>query len=148
MPFSRLSQLFAGLLLLFAAPAAPACTVSTTAVAFGSVDPVARMPTDSAGSIVVSCPTDSAYVVAIDGGAHGTVDGRRMASGGNLLEYQLYTDANLALVWGDGTAGTVTVSGSAGPAGDVTHTVYGRIPAQPFAHVGAYADTLTVTVTF
>lgn len=141
----RLSLL--GVMIALACPAAVACTVSTTPVAFGSIDPVANAPTDSSGTIVVSCPTQTTYAVAINGGT-GPVDDRRMVNGVYVLRYQLYTDANLALVWGDGTAGTITASGTASPGADATHTVYGRIPAQPLARVGAYADTLTVTVTF
>jgi len=107
------------------------------------------MPTDSTGTLVVTCPVESSYTVAIDGGSNGSVDLRNMSgAAGSELRYQLYTDPSLALVWGDGTAGTMTVSGSAGPGTDATHTIYGRVPAQPLARVGSYADTLTVTVTF
>ena len=132
-------------LLALASPAAIACTVSTTPVAFGSIDPIASAPTDSTGTVIVSCPEQTTYSVAIDGG-NGTVDRRHLASGVDRLNYQLYTDASLALVWGDGTAGTVTANGTAGPAGDTTHTIYGRVPAQPLAKVGPYSDSLVVTV--
>lgn len=138
------SAIAAGLLLCPAA--AMACTVTVTPLAFGSIDPVARMPTESTGTLVVSCPTQTSYTLSIDGG-NGTVGDRFMTGAADTLRYQLYTDASLSLVWGDGTAGTVTVAGSAGPA-DTTHVVYGRVPAQPLAKAGAYTDTLTVTVTF
>lgn len=124
-----------------------ACNVSTTSMAFGSIDPISHLPTDSSGTIIVSCPTDTMYTIVIDGGG-GTVDNRRMTNGADVLNYQLYTDANLALVWGDGTSGTMAVSGTAEPGADAIHTVYGRVPPQPLAKVGAYADTLTVTINF
>src|SRR6266487_1298814 len=50
---------------------------------------------------------------------------RKMVNAGTLLNYNLYTDAARTTVWGDGTGGTVTVSGSSN--GSTTHTVYGRI---------------------
>lgn len=143
----RCSNTIASLLFVAASPSALACTASTTPVAFGSVDPVARMPTDSAGTITVSCPTETTYTVAISSG-NGAVNDRHMSSGANRLNYQLFTDASLAVIWGDGTAGTVTVNGTAGPSSQTSHQVYGRVPAQPFARMGAYADTLTITVTF
>lgn len=55
--------------------------------------------------------------------------------------------------WGDIARGTA-VSGSIqlsvlGSAAPVTHTVYGRIPSGQTTTVpGAYADTITVTVTY
>lgn len=123
-----------------------ACTVSTTPLAFGAIDPLASLPTDSAGSITVSCPEASSYVVAISGG-NGPVHNRFMAGASDQLTYQLFTDAGLNYIWGDGTAGTNTVSGSTNPL-QADHTVYGRIPSQPLARAGQYADLVIITVSF
>jgi hypothetical protein len=61
------------------------------------------------------------------------------------LLYNLYTDATLNTVWGDGTGYSATVSDTQLTA---IHTVYGRIPARQNTHVGAYADTIVITLTF
>lgn len=47
-------------------------------------------------------------------------------------------------------AGTISTSVLGLPclAGSANHTVYGRIPAAQNVPSGAYADTITVTVTF
>ena len=51
-----------------------------------------------------------------------------MTSGGNLLSYNIYTDAARANVWGDGTGGTVTIASSTGTGAAQNVTVYGRVP--------------------
>ncbi len=69
-----------------------------------------------------------------------------MAKGADRLNYNLYTNSSHTIVWGDGTGVTVTVSGNAATA---SHTVYGRIAgSQNAARLGAYTDSITVTVTF
>jgi spore coat protein U-like protein len=68
-----------------------------------------------------------------------------MTSGLHQLLYNLYTDATLSTVWGDGTGHSATVNATQ-VAG--IHTVYGRIPARQNAHVGVYNDTIVITLTF
>lgn len=133
------------LLAAFAMPAA-ACTVESTSLSFGSINPLAAGNVDSTSTVTVTCPATTAYTIALSAGS-GTFDDRRMASGANTLSYQLYTDATHATVWGDGTGATAVVSGSAGSTGS-PHTVYGRVPPQTTAVPGAYTDTVTVTVTY
>lgn len=123
-----------------------ACTVSATPMAFGVVDPLAGVPTDSAGYVSVACIDATSYEIAI-GGGNGPVNDRRMAGSSAGLDYQLYTDAGRSHIWGDGTAGTVTVAGSAGPT-QAEHIVYARIPSQPYAKAGQYSDVVIVTVSF
>jgi len=50
-------------------------------------------------------------------------------------------------VWGDGTSGTVTLSG-VGTGITANTTVYGRIPARQNVRVGHYVDNIVVTVNF
>jgi spore coat protein U-like protein len=70
-----------------------------------------------------------------------------MVSGGNTLNYSLFSNAGRTTNWGN-NIGTDTVAGT-GTGALQTLTVYGRIPAsQTTAPVGSYSDTITVTVTF
>jgi spore coat protein U-like protein len=133
------------LLASLAMPAA-ACTVEATSLSFGSINPLAAGNADSTSTVTVTCPATTAYTIALSAGS-GTYADRQMASGANTLSYQLYTDASRATVWGDGTGSTATVDGSADGTG-TPHTVYGRVPPQSTAVPGAYADTVTVTVSF
>lgn len=156
---SSLAQI-AGLLALYCAPtsvhAVTTCTVSATSVAFGVYNPASATPTDSTGTITLSC-TASGFTVlpAINingnaGGAGGNVSNRRMVSGANTLSYQLYTNAVRNILWGDGTNGGFSISTSLSftNSGSVSATVYGRIPALQSALPGNYADTITVTVNY
>lgn len=63
------------------------------------------------------------------------------------LNYNIYTDANHSTVWGDGTLGTATVSGTGTGIAQVK-TAYGLIPGSQFVRPGAYADTVTATVIY
>lgn len=141
----RLRAVLAGVLFALALPAA-ACTVDATSLAFGSIDPLQPVPTDSTATITVQCVAPSDYSVALTTGA-GSYAGRFMSSGVDQLGYQLFIDASRLTVWGDGTGGTSVVNGSAGPGGS-SHTVYGRVPHQQFARPGIYSDSLLVTVSF
>jgi spore coat protein U-like protein len=136
------------------APArAGACTISTTAVAFGTYNPLSAAPKDGTGTINLACaPSVHAPEVALDGGLNGSVSLRKLASGANRINYNLYTTTARTVIWGDGTSGTVTqtLSGGTVSAGtrNFSATVYGRAPALQNVKAGAYADTITVTVTF
>lgn len=128
---------------------------SASAVNFGSFIPLTGSAVDStSGLITVSCDLVTVlYTIALSQGGSGTYFPRRMASGGNHLDYNLYRDASYGQIWGNGSGGSsYTVTGSFGGlfGGTRNHTVYGRIPltTQRGAVVGTYSDTITVTVTF
>jgi spore coat protein U-like protein len=82
--------------------------------------------------------------LTVGGGTHTQ---RVMNSGSHRLNYNLYTAANRAVVWGDATSGTVTINGT-GIGGSVNHGVYGRIPALQNVHTGSYSDIIIVELTF
>lgn len=119
------------------------CNVSTGGLVFGSYDPFSTVSLDSAGDIAVTCDVATPYSVSLSPGS-GTYANRRMFSGANVLNYNLYIDPLRLTVWGDGSAGTSTVSGSISN----HYTVYGRIPARQNIYIGSYGDNATITVTF
>jgi spore coat protein U-like protein len=121
------------------------CSVSDTAVIFGTYDPTSSTPLDSTGSVAVTCSASSAsYTIALSAG-QGSFASRELSSGAHLLAYNLYTDALRSMVWGDGSGATSTASGSGT---SQSFNVYGRVPALQNAYVGSYADTIVVTVNF
>lgn len=127
------------------------CTLSTTAVAFGSsVNVLSSTATTANGGISVTCNSGTAWAVSADKGGGGTtasITTRKMASGTNLLSYKLFTDAALSVVWGNGTEGS-TIAGT-GDGAAQARTIYGQIPTgQTTVPAGAYSDTVNVTVTF
>ena len=123
-----------------------ACTVSTTGLNFGNYDVFSTLNDDITGTVAVNCPSGTAYSISLSSG-FGTFASRTMTSGTNLLNYNLYLDATRLTIWGDGSAGTGTVSGT-GTGSAVGSTVYGRIPWGQNAFVGSYSDVVIVTVTF
>jgi spore coat protein U-like protein len=125
-------------------PCGAACTVSTTSVAFNPYNVFATLNNDITGTITIRCNPTAAYSLSLSTGA-GTYGSRALVNGPYTLGYNLYTDATRVTIWGDGSAGTSTVSGNAKNA---THTVYGRIPARQNAHTGNYTDTIVVTITY
>ncbi|MCW5624359.1 MAG: spore coat protein U domain-containing protein [Burkholderiales bacterium] len=135
------------------------CTInSTTAVAFGTYNPLPGTSMDGTGLIRTTCEVLvgvlSGFSIALGPGNRGNYSGpRQMRSGSNNLLYNLYTTTSYTSVWGNGTAGTVMrFDGSLLSLLGVFQRdffVYGRIlPGQQTTPVGVYTDTITVTVTF
>jgi len=146
---TRAAGLTAVLLLLPALARAATCTVSATPVAFGVYPPFSVAPTTSTGTTTVHCVAGAAsIVIALSTGGGSTYANRRMSNGASNLTYQLYSDAAHTMIWGDGTAGTVTVSAHVASNSTNNYTVYGQIPALQGVRPGAYTDTITVTVTY
>lgn len=130
--------------LICASSWAATCTLSTGGIAFGGYDPFVAQDVDSVANISVTCDQPTAYSIALSTGG-GTYEQRVMTSGLHQLLYNLYTDATLSTVWGDGSGHSATVGDTQLLA---TYTVYGRIPARQNAHVGVYNDTIVITLTF
>lgn len=124
------------------------CLVAASPLAFGNYDPTSATATNGNTTLLVTCTSSTPYTVGLSagGGAGATVATRKLTNGGNTLNYSLYQDAGHTTVWGN-TVSTDTLAGT-GTGLPVTHTVYGRIPALQAAVQGAYADTITVTVTY
>lgn len=130
---------------VLAAPAASAtCTLSVQGVNFGGYDFMSSQNLDSVGHAIVSCDVSTSFSIALSTGA-GSYASRAMQNGAHQLSYNLYTDAAHTMVWGDGTGGSVVVSGSGT---SVDEVVYGSAPAGQNPFLGSYSDAITVTLTF
>jgi len=126
------------------------CTLSTSPLAFGSVDTLSASPVLGTGGLSIACTNGSAWsaTAGVGAGAGATFAARRLTSGASTLDYQIFTDAARTTLWGDGTASTAAITGT-GTGSAQAVTVYGRIPAgQTTAPAGSYTDTVSVTVTY
>lgn len=132
--------------LALAAPAHAACSLRASPINFGDIDPLQGTATISTASIDVACDLETAYTVSLSTGA-GSYAERLMESGVSRLAYNLYRDPSRTEIWGDGTGGSYLVSGSSAGT-EQNHTVYGRVPHQPTAVSGAYADSIVITLEF
>jgi len=121
------------------------CTFdSAPSVAFGNYDVTNASPTDSVGAINISCDKNPGGVAKLSAGS-GSFAQRTMVNGANVLNYNLFTTSALTKIWGDGSAGTGTVSFKTT---SNSLPVYGRIPALQSAQPGLYSDSIVVTISF
>ena len=143
--FKLLALAIAGLIGPTATTPARACTIGATGVAFGTYDPKSSSGRTGFGTISLDCHPNAKPVIALGAGLSGNLFQRRMTNGTSSLVYNLYTDAGLSSIWGDGIGGTLALPA---PKKGSSHTVYGRIPAGQNVSAGTYSDTLVVTVVF
>ena len=129
------------------------CSAAATALAFSPYTPGAGVIANNS-TISVKCTKNTPFTVALNGGTTtgGTVAQRLLAQGANTLQYNLFTTAAFAQVFGDGSGTSKTVAGTgAGVGTAATVTVFGQLPdsvANQAAFAGNYTDTITVTVTY
>lgn len=155
-PLLRLILWLAGLFV--AAPAGActlcSCTASTSAISFGSYNPVAAAPRDATTQVTVDCTGAVALLgvvqVQASAGGSGNVLQRRMAFGSNSLNYNLFVDAARTLILGDGVGGTSTIATPLNGllSFSTSAPVYARVPAGQWVASGIYTDTIIVTVQY
>lgn len=141
----------AALLLIGAARTdAASCNVSATSIAFGAYDVFTPAPSDSLGTVVLSCNGGAKNVaIEISPGQTGTFAARRLTRASDNLLYNVYVDAARTTVWGDGSSGSqVHIERNPPNNKDLSVTMFGRVPASQDVSAGSYSDTLTVTVNF
>jgi spore coat protein U-like protein len=128
------------------ATVAAGCTVSATNLAFGTYS---ETQIDATSTITTNCSNGSPYNIGLNPGTAtgATVTTRKMTGPASaLLNYSLFSDSGRTTNWGN-TVGTDTVP-STGTGAAQNFTVFGRLPGSQFVAIGAYTDTITVTVTF
>jgi spore coat protein U-like protein len=119
------------------ATVAPACSVTTFAVNFGTYDATAataKLP-EGTPTFNVRCTVGTTYEVSVGNGESFATSRRmRLGATSSYLEYNL--DA------------TPPTGGGAGTGQNQSYTVTGDIPVSQFVTPGAYSDTVVVTVTY
>lgn len=141
-----LAGIFAVCLLCLASVAnAATCTVNTTQLNFGIY--WGSAPLTATANITTTCDITTPVTVQMGAGLTGSITNRVMRAGGaagaatGAINYNLYTDTSYANVWGDGTAGTFTMTGT-------NLIVYGMMPANQVVVAGTYNDTVVVTISW
>lgn len=162
------AQLFRGLAALLVAAvafgiAAPeparactlcSCSATTTNASFGTYDPTAPAPTDTSGTITVSCTglvsLFGTVEIGASAGSSGNVVQRTMRQGVNSLNYNLYVDPARSIVFGNGTSGSQTITQPLNGLLIFGESVffYGRIPARQWVRAGNYTDSVVITITY
>ena len=130
------------------------CLVSANPLGFGNYTPTGGALAVNT-TVNVRCTKGTTFTVALDKGTTvgGTIAQRLMTNGTDTLQYNLYTTAAFATIFGDGVTGSTmpgTGNGMA-VASAVAVAVFGQLPdsvANQAVSTGAYADTINVTVTY
>jgi spore coat protein U-like protein len=140
----RAASLAAGLVstaVLLAPKPAPA----PTTMSFGTYTSGQTSNLDADGQLTfANCPVGN-LVFELDGGGTGNTTARKMTSGSNSLNYQLYRNTTRSAVFGTGSNAYTEIRLVAGGG---TIPVYGRIAGNQTVSAGNYADTVNVTLTF
>ena len=127
------------------------CTISTSALAFGSYDPVvanAATNLDGTGTVSVACTKGTTATVGLGLGSNASGSTRRMSDGGgNFLTYELYQDVSHSTVWGNAGAGLLSPAAAPSKAAR-NFTVYGQVASNQDVAAGSYSDTVVATVNF
>ena len=144
------------------------CLISTSAVAFGSYDPVlahgaSGSPLNGTGSVAVTCTKSAAGVnITLGLGANPSGSTRRLlgAASGNHLTYELYHPSASTpgapctfpgtTVWGTSGGAIFTPSGVAGwgAASTKTFNVCGTVPNGQDVAADSYTDSVVATINF
>ena len=133
-----------------------ACSASATPLVFGAYAASNTHSLDFTTTVRVTCTPQGAgfvsYRVMLSAGG-GSSYGTRAMQGRGAIAYQLFANAAHALVWGDGTAGTVAPGAAYAlaqhsPPRTDSFTVYGRLVPGQGAAIGGYSDSITVVVLY
>lgn len=145
-----------GLIMIFwfphSAQAAVNCRINTVAVAFGSYDVFSSSVLTSVGNVNIRCVGigrgTSPVSVSLNPGNSGNFQPRKMFSGLETLNYNLYLDPGGSQIWGDGTGGTQMFSATSSNNQTMNLPIFGRMPAGQDVSVGIYTDTIIATINF
>jgi spore coat protein U-like protein len=130
------------------------CILTTVPLTFGVYDPLSATAKTGAGQIQLVCTVGATPSVVVDVGLNVAGSQRRMVSGGNFLNYDVFQPASNAAnaactyVTAYPTSGLGFGLTAAPSTASRTYNVCGQIPALQSAPNGSYTDTVTATITF
>lgn len=132
------------------------CTINAATLDFGSNPGTTLIAAniDASSTVSVTCTSGSPYSIGMGNGANASGTQRRMISGANFLNYNLYVDAGRTNAWTTAasnstctTANSCALGTGNGSAQSVS--IYGRVPSIGTAPpTGAYTDTVLMTITY
>lgn len=137
------------------------CTPTNNQILFGTYNPLGTSVLDSTATFIITCvnagnATTVSYTATL---SNQTLRQLAPTAGSDRINYDVYIDSTRATVWGDGTGGTGTLTGSItvpkkSSASTPPLTYYGRITAGQDVSATSggsaptsYSQTLTITVT-
>jgi spore coat protein U-like protein len=156
--------LSSALLILAVATAAPSaaqsrigsCNLTVFELSFGVYDVFESGPTRAVTRVLVDCRGAASKIrprIELSAGSSQDFAQRTQRAGVKVLTYNIYADAALTQVAGDGSSGTTAlfprlIGGGGGGGGISKVDLYGAIEPRQFVPPGAYFDTVYVTLIF
>jgi len=131
-----------------------ACRITVTPLAFGSYDTFLATTKAATAQVTINCnnkiTAPATVQLTLSPGNSGNIGQRAMtgSAGGVPLYYNVYTNAGLSAVMGDGTGGSVSPVALVDKTAPWIVTLYGSIPAQQSVLVGTYSDSLIATIIY
>ena len=128
------------------------CTISTTAVAFGSYDPLSGSVDNASGTVVIACTKGAVPTIDLGNGLNYSVN-RRMNNALIYMNYEIYqpptTTAGAACTWVSPVRwGTGFAPGASPGVAPRTYNVCGQIAAGQDLAAAAFTDTVVATINF
>jgi spore coat protein U-like protein len=127
------------------------CTLGSTGLFFGLINPLSSVEIAGVGALNLNCMGGPvAYTITLSQG-NGTMVQRMMKSGLNGLKYNLYTSNTHVTILGDGTAGSLPITGlSSSDSLSVAYVLYGKVSNVGLSNTvaGTYTDHIAVTITY
>ncbi len=122
------------------------CTLTSAATLDFGTQVSASSQINQTQDLSVDCTSGVDYLIGMDLGGNASGSVRRMASGGNFLNYEVFTDAARTLPYS--AINGVNNGQGTGTGSAVNFPVYGAILSQSTPPVGTYTDTLVVTLQY
>jgi spore coat protein U-like protein len=125
------------------------CTISAAAISFAAYDPVVANATanlDGEGRVTIACTKGAVPTIGLGAGSNASGSTRRLASGAEMLTYELYSNSSRSTVWNSG--GGILTTTAAPSKAPRDFSVYGRITGGQDVAAGTYTDTIVATVNF
>lgn len=130
------------------------CVITAPDLDFGQA-PLAASFNPVTRTILIRCSAGAAYTVGLDDGQHASGSVRRMASGANHLQYEIYKGASSPDRWGmigSARRSSADAESGAGVYDSATQQGFSYraaiLPGQPALPQGSYSDTIRVDVAF
>ena len=139
---------------------AATCLVTSALLSFGQYNGLASTPNLSPGLVRVSCSKDPLLVtetvtltLQLLPSPPGAEASRKLDLGGSSLSFDMFTDVLRTRPWGDGSAGTSTISGvliltAVNTAAVIEFPVYGRIPTGLSSPAGSYTGQFAILLIY
>lgn len=132
------------------------CTINATTLDFGTNAGTSLVAAniDASTSASVTCTNGSPYAISMDNGANVSGAQRRMKSGANFVNYNLFVDSGRSNAWTTASSNSTCSSANScylgtGSGAAQSIPIYGRVPAIGSAPAtGSYSDTVTMTITY